>query len=260
MEVEPDLKQTSFPTSANNSPGSVKSLDCYSHDLQHSCDVSFEEGTQVNHASEIWAASVDLLSNSMNSPFNPDTAFNDNELYQYSSYYPEREFKDIDEAIKGNRLLRFREKSDFIQSMQQETELCGLLIELMALFSQKIFGEVLYIIHTIWNQKYLPYRERQRKNANNIIPKFSCFFGFQEEEKEVDQVWAEDKDSAQISEEAQDNVEHLARELFNSKRLKYLNLQEVWGAKKGGKEIREQFEQFVKAVSKAVFLSAEGIY
>lgn len=130
----------------------------------------------------------------------------------------------------------------------------------MALFNQKIFGEVLYIIHTIWNQKYLPYRERRKKNANSIIPKFSCFFGFQEEEKNVDQVWAEDKDSAQISEEAQDNVEHLARELFNSKRLKYLNLQEVWGAKKGGKELREQFEQFVKAVSKAVFLSAEGIY
>ena len=41
--------------------------------------------------------------------------------------------------------------------------------------------------------------------------------------------------------------------------MKYLNLQEGW-QKKGSKEVREEFEQFVRIVSKAVFLSAEGIY
>lgn len=82
--------------------------------------------------------------------------FNDKELYQYSSYYPKREFSNIEEAIKGNRLLRYREKCDFIQSMQKEVELCGLLVKLMTFFSPKIFVEVLYIIHHIWNQKYLP--------------------------------------------------------------------------------------------------------
>lgn len=51
----------------------------------------------------------------------------------------------------------------------------------------------------------------------------------------------------------------MAKELFSSKKLKYLNLQEIWD-KKGSKEVRQEFEVFIKMVAKAVFLSAEGIY
>lgn len=115
MDAEPELKQSSLPTTAHNSPGSVKSLESFQAELQHSCDVSFEAGTQVNHASSIWHASVDMLSNSMVDPVNQETAFNNSQLYKYSNFACETEFKSIDEAIKGNRLLRYREKANFIE-------------------------------------------------------------------------------------------------------------------------------------------------
>lgn len=52
----------------------------------------------------------------------------------------------------------------------------------------------------------------------------------------------------------------MARELFNSKKLKYLNFQEIRGEKTSTVELRENFTKFVGVVAKAVFLSAEGIY
>lgn len=93
-----------------------------------------------------------------------------------------------------------------------------------------------------------------------MIPKFSCFFGFEDAEVDMDGVTIEEKDNAEIIAKSQENIEDLARELFNSKKLKYLNFQDVRGEKKAGHVLREQFELFLKAVSKAVFLSAEGVY
>ena len=79
--------------------------------------------------------------------------------------------------------------------MQKETELCGLLIELMTFFNPKIFGEVLYIIHQIWHQKYLPFRNRQKEGNSKVIPKFSCFFGYEGEENHLDPLEIENKDA-----------------------------------------------------------------
>lgn len=54
-------------------------------------------------------------------------------------------------------------------------------------------------------------------------------------------------------------MEELAFELFSSKKLKYLNLQEVKGVR-SKEDAKKEFVKFVKSISKAVFLSAEGVY
>lgn len=55
-------------------------------------------------------------------------------------------------------------------------------------------------------------------------------------------------------------MEELARELFHSKKFKYLNLQEVKSTNLNRSESITEFTAFLKSISKAVFLSAEGIY
>ena len=52
----------------------------------------------------------------------------------------------------------------------------------MLLFNARIFGEIVYVVHTIWNKKYLKYREERKQNTKHIIPAFNCFFGFADEE------------------------------------------------------------------------------
>lgn len=130
----------------------------------------------------------------------------------------------------------------------------------MTFFNSKIFGELVYIVHTVWNKKYLNYRQQRNTRNNPVIPKFSCFFGFNDQELERDQVDIDEKDHGEIVAHSQENLQSLAQELFSSKKLKYLNFQELRGEKKGEDVLRGQFELFMKAVSKAVFLSAEGIY
>lgn len=67
-------------------------------------------------------------------------------------------------------------------------------------------------------------------------------------------------ETSEITDKAEEGIEKLAEELFNSKKLKYLNMKEVQGEKQEEKAVRRQFEGFVKKVSRAVFLSAEGVY
>jgi hypothetical protein len=43
--------------------------------------------------------------------------------------------KNLEHAIKNNRLLRSKERNRFIQDLQKTTEICSLLDELMALFN-----------------------------------------------------------------------------------------------------------------------------
>jgi hypothetical protein len=55
-------------------------------------------------------------------------------------------------------------------------------------------------------------------------------------------------------------MEALALELFLSKKLKHINLQELRNSKLNRSQSISEFTLFLKAISKAVFLSAEGIY
>jgi len=106
------------------------------------------------------------------------TGFNDENCYAHSAYTHQAEPKSIDEAVKANRLLRYCQKVNFIEELQNESELSNLLVELMVLFNPKIFGEVVYIIHTIWNQNYLNFRD-SKKETCTMLPKFNSFFGFE---------------------------------------------------------------------------------
>jgi hypothetical protein len=63
-----------------------------------------------------------------------------------------------------------------------------------------------------------------------------------------------------VREASEKEIEELARELFISKRLKYLNFQEIRGEKSSKSILQNNFLTFIKMISKSVFLSAEGIY
>lgn len=71
--------------------------------------------------------------------------------------------------------------------------------------------------------------------------------------------FSDDSNATEISEASCEGMEELARELFNSKKLKYLNLQEMKQCANKQAALN-QFTIFIKSISKAVFLSAEGIY
>ena len=51
-----------------------------------------------------------------------------------------REEKVLENVLKENKLLKSKEKNKFIHDLQQETEICGLLVELMVLFNEKVFS------------------------------------------------------------------------------------------------------------------------
>ena len=129
----------------------------------------------------------------------------------------------------------------------------------MILFNQKIFGEIVYVVHTIWNKKYLNFRE-SKKNVGNILPRFNCFFGFQGFESQKESIDTNCLENEEIVEKSEEGIEELAQELFDSKKLKLLNFKDVKGQHQEEEVIREKFEEFVKKVSKAVYLSAEGVY
>lgn len=68
--------------------------------------------------------------------------------------------------------------------LQRESELCGLLAELMLLFSVPAFQEVLFLVHNIWQRHYLPYR--QARNNKSFLPQLAAFVGWAGEERQVE--------------------------------------------------------------------------
>jgi hypothetical protein len=167
--------------------------------------------------------------------------------------------KSIDEAVKANRLLRYCQKINFIEELQNESELSNLLVEMMMLFNPKIFSEIVYIVHTIWNKSYLNFRD-SKKTTNSVLPKFNSFFGFEGFEIEREDFSINSSETKEIVEKSEEDIEELAQELFDSKKLKYFNFKDIRGQKQNNQVLRQQFEQFVKIVSRAVYLSAEGVY
>ena len=246
MVIEPFEKVQSNPTTAFNSPGSVKSQsesfrtgsERYQCSLRPELDNSFEMGTQVNHAETIFNASTELFNESMDEATSSQTGFNNDDIYRYSSYCFQADPKNIDEAIKSNRMLRYCQKASFLEELQKESELSNLLVELMVLFNKKVFGEIIFIVHSIWNKRYLNYRESKKAQVN-IIPKFSCFFGFDGEmEHEDNSIDYSNSDVSDIKAQAEKDISALAEEIFNSKKLKYFNFKEIKGEKQNIYAIR----------------------
>lgn len=69
-----------------------------------------------------------------------------------------------------------------MEDLERETEVCGLLVEMMLLFNQNIFNELVYVIYRIWSTKYLKFRN-DKSNKTSFLPSFSNFCGFESEEK-----------------------------------------------------------------------------
>ena len=59
---ELSLKAHQFPKTTVSSPDSSKSGCSFELHLSQHLDSSFEEGTQTNHAQNVWSASVEYLS------------------------------------------------------------------------------------------------------------------------------------------------------------------------------------------------------
>ena len=187
------------------SPASVKSLEePYMLSLQPSHDHSIEFGTQVNHANSIFEASLDLYNHSAQHNIVSQTGFNNPTIYPASSSIQPQP-KNIDEAVKGNRLLRYCQKTNFIEELQKEDELSNLLVELMVLFNQKVFGEIVYVIHTIWNKKYLGFREA-KKSVKNFLPQFNCLYDFDDQELQKDTLSMDCPETSEITDKAEEGI------------------------------------------------------
>ena len=146
-----------------------------------------------------------------------------------------------------------------MEDMQNETEICGLLTELMVLFHANIFAEVVFMVQYLWERQYLPYRTRQQNTKTSFLPQFSCFSGFSGQELFGAGVDYHNSSPEEVREWARKGIEQLANELFASRRLRYFNLRDIKGTKKGD-EAKQEFEVFLTKLSEALFLSAEGVY
>lgn len=100
----------------------------------------------------------------------------------------------LEEAVQKNTLLRQRERSRLMGELKRESELCGLLSELLLLFSLPVFQEVLFLVHNIWQRHYLPFRT---KTQSLSLPRLSAFTGWQGEEQEVNKVSYRDGEGAE---------------------------------------------------------------
>jgi hypothetical protein len=208
---------------------------------------------QVNHAHDVWAASLDFLRHSLYTVVDEERGLN--------SFVPSAlSSKTLDEALRENKLLRSRDRTRFIQALQNESEVCGLLVELMLMFNGAIFNELTYVIQNLWERKYLPFRER-KSSAAKLLPQFNCFFGFEGEEQDIDSVaMFGEPNLGEIRAAAAEGMEELGHELFYSKKLRYFNLQSVAESKAEKQVLKGHFIVLLKVLSKAVFLSAEGVY
>lgn len=148
-----------------------------------------------------------------------------------------------------------------MEDLEKEAEICGLLVELMMLFNHKIFNEVAYVVYRVWSNRYTAFRA-SKKTKGSIIPSFSNFFGFEDQESGFGNSLSlsDESNTSEIVEASGEGIEELARELFLSKKLKHVNLQELRSNNLNRSESISEFTGFMKAISKAVFLSAEGIY
>jgi len=127
----------------------------------------------------------------------------------------------------------------------------------MVLFNEKVFNELIYVIQNVWERRYLSYRESKTIKKTSLIPQFKCFFGFEDDEKDCENNMYDDtNNNNEVREASENEIEELARELFHSKRLKYLNFQEIHGKKSSKNVLQDQFLTFIKTISKSVFLSA----
>jgi hypothetical protein len=124
----------------NCSPSSLEcSPDAKDVELEQNLDDSFEKGTQSTHAQNIWHASVEHFNSSLELSEENEKGFNDNEVYRSFSIF-EPTHAPLCDLIKSNKLFRAKEKKDFIEDLEKETELCGLLVELMLLFNHNVFN------------------------------------------------------------------------------------------------------------------------
>ena len=112
---------------------------------------------------------------------------------------------------------------------------------------------------SIWNKKYLGFREAKKSTAN-IIPSFKAFFDFEGLQSQKEETSMNFTETSEIAEKSEEGIQELAKEMFDSKKRKFLNLKEVKGKKENEGKLREEFEGFVKKVSRSVFMSGEGVY
>lgn len=104
--------------------------------------------------------------------------FNDNSIYRSYNNSSAPAKAPLTEVIKSNRIFRAKEKKEFMEDLERETEVCGLLVEMMVLFNQNIFNELVYVIYRIWSTKYLKFRN-DKSHKESFLPSFSNFCGFE---------------------------------------------------------------------------------
>ena len=181
-------------------------------ELEHSLDDSFEEGTQVDHAQNVWKASVEYLQKGQDGFAQNQQGFNDNSLYRSYSSSSAPAKAPLTDLIKSNRLFRAKEKKEFMEDLERETEVCGLLVEMMLLFNHNIFNELVYITYRIWSTKYLKFRN-DKSNKESFLPSFSNFCGFESSEKSFGESthYSESSSTSEVVQASSEGLEELAK-------------------------------------------------
>jgi hypothetical protein len=115
----------------------------------------------------------------------------------------------LEDAVQKNALLRQRERSRLMGEVRREAELCGLLSELLVLFSVPAFQEVLFLVHNVWQRHYLPFRTKMQALS---LPRLSAFTGWEGEEQEVHTISYRDGEGAQeVARRAEEGLCGLSR-------------------------------------------------
>jgi hypothetical protein len=193
----------------NLSPSSLEcSPEPKDHNLQHDLDNSFEKDSQASHAQQVWAASVNYLHAATHAN---EEGFNNDALYRsYSASQPAT--APLADLIKANKLFRVQERKSFMEDLEKEAEICGLLVELMVLFNHKVFNEVAYAVYRVWSNRYTAFRA-SKKMKSSVIPSFSNFFGFEDEENGFGNTasLSDESNTSEIVDASSEGIEELAR-------------------------------------------------
>lgn len=130
----------------------------------------------------------------------------------------------------------------------------------MVLFNHHVFNEIAYAVFKVWSSNYKLFKSSKPKKQS-LFPSFCSFNGFEEEEQFFESgMTFNGSDYSTVSNASEEGVEKIVDDLFNSKKIKYINLQEIRSLRGKRTDAKIYFSDFLKVISKAVFLSAEGIY
>lgn len=142
-------------------------------------DCSFERAIHQENMDVLKNAASRFLEECLEGEFDRELGFRDPELYQNLPF--EVGGTHEMEALAGhNELLSQREQQELLGWLRREEELVGLLREAVPVFGITVGKEVVFAVYHLLRVKLEEFKTI-RDPKPSILPRFDCFFGFEEE-------------------------------------------------------------------------------